>query len=126
MQVSRPQLVKLLSAFSPAVVANAGDIVGQGIQPHISHMLRVKTYRNPPGKGGPGHAQILKPGKQEIIHHLILPGNRLDELRVFVNVADQPVRVFAHLKEIRFLLGRLHRPAAVRTLSVHKLGLCKK
>ena len=43
-----------------------------------------------------------------------------------VNMLDQTIRVFAHLKEVRFFLCRLHFAAAVRTLAVHQLGLGKE
>ena len=35
---------------------------------------------------------------------------------------DQPVRIFAHFKEICLLLRRLHLPAAVWAFAIHKLG----
>ncbi len=43
-----------------------------------------------------------------------------------INMLDQTVCIFAHFKEIRFLLCRLHLPAAVRTFSVYKLGFSKE
>ena len=43
-----------------------------------------------------------------------------------VDVLDEPVRIFAHLKEIGLFLCRLHLPAAVRTFAIHKLGLCEE
>ena len=41
-QICRPQLVKLLTAFAVAVIANTGDVVGQRIQPYIGHMFGIK------------------------------------------------------------------------------------
>ena len=126
MQVSRPQLLKLLCAVSVRIVPDPCDIVSQGIQPHIGHMLRIKVHRDPPLKRGPGHAQILKSREQEVIHHLILPGHRLDELRMLIDILDQPVRILAHLEEICLFLRRLDLAPAVRTFPVHELGLCEK
>ena len=109
--------------MSFAVVAQSGNVVGQGIQPHISHMLRIKGNGNSPVKSSSGYAQILKARQQEIVHHLILSGNRLDELRMFVDILNQPGSVFAHTEEVGLLLGRLHLPAAVGALAVHQLRL---
>ena len=122
-KIRRPEFLKLLRALPVAVVADARDIVGQGVQPHIGHVLGIKGHRNAPGKGGPGHAQILEAGKKEIVHHLILPGDRLDKLRMLVDVLNELRRVLAHAEEVGLLLSRLHLPAAVRALAVHQLGL---
>ena len=113
----------LLRTLSSAVIADSRDIVAQGVQPHIDHMTLVKVHRNSPFEGASGNAQILQSRKQEIIHHLIFSGHGLDESGMLVDVSDQPVGIFAHLKEVRFLLCRLHFPSAVRAFSVHKLGL---
>ena len=86
-------------------------------------MLLIKVHRNPPLKGSSGHAQILQARQQEIVHHFIFSGHRLNELGMVVNMFDQPVRIFAHLKEICLFLRRFHFPAAVRTFPVHQLRL---
>ena len=70
--------------------------------------------------------KVLKTRKKEIIHHLILPGNRLDKLRMFINMVNQAICVFAHTEEIRLFLRRLNLTAAVRTFAVNQLRLCKK
>ena len=121
-QIRRPVLLEEIAGFSVAVVSDSGDIVGQGVQPHVNHMLRVKVHRNSPLEGGTGHAEILQARKQEIVHHLVFPGNRLYKFRMLVDVVDQPIRVLTHTEEIRLFLGRLHLAAAVRALAVHQLG----
>ena len=126
MQISRPQLLKLLRAVPVRIVPDPRDIVGQSVQPHIGHMLRVKIHRDSPLKGRPGHAQILKTREQEVIHHLILPGHRLDELRMLIDILDQPVRILAHLEEICLFLRRLYLAPTVRALAIHELGLRKE
>ena len=123
MQVRGPQLFKLLLALPAAVVADAGDVVGQGVQPHVDHMLGVKLHRDAPLKAGAGHAQVLQAGQQEVVHHLVFPGHRLDELRMGVDVVNQPLGIFAHLEEIRFLFGGVDLPAAVGALAVDELAL---
>ena len=56
---SGPVLLKLVCAAAVTVISDTGDIVGQGIQPYIGHMLRIEIHRDPPLKGGPGYAEIL-------------------------------------------------------------------
>ena len=126
MQISGPVFLKGRGAVSIAVIAQSSDVVGQGVQPHIGDMLGIKTYGNAPVKGGSGYAEILKARKQEVVHHLILPGYRLDKFRVLVDVVDEPRSVLAHAEEISLLLGRLYLAAAVGTLAVHQLGLREK
>ena len=123
MQVSGPQLRKLLRAVSIRIVPDPRDIVGQRVQPHIGNVLRIKVYRDSPLEGCSGYTQILKSRKKEVVHHLVLAGYRLDKLRMRVDVLDQTIRIFAHFEEICFLFRRLHLAPAVRTFPVHKLGL---
>ncbi len=80
MQVCRPQLVELLGAVAVAVITDSGDVVGQRIQPYVGNVLRIKVYRDSPAEGGSGYTEILQSRKEEVVHHLVLSGNRLDEL----------------------------------------------
>ena len=122
-QVCGPQLLILFGAVAVCIVADTGDVVGQRIQPYIDDMLGIEGHRNPPGEGSTGYAQILQSGEQEVVHHLVLTGNGLNELGMLINVLDQFVCIFAHAEEISLLLGRLYDTAAVRALAVHQLGL---
>ena len=81
MQVRRPQFPKLLRAVAVSIVSYTGDIVCQRIKPYVSNMLRIKINRDSPFKGGSGYAQVLQAREQEVIHHLVLSGHRLNELR---------------------------------------------
>ena len=123
MQIRRPFLLKQVAGLSVALVADTGDIVGQRVQPYVYYVLRVEIHRDTPFEGGTRYAEILQTRKQEVVHHLILSGNRLDEFRMLVDVVNQTVSVFAHTEEISLFLSRLHLAAAVRTLAVHQLGL---
>ena len=124
MQVGRPQFPVLLTVLPVRIESNTGNIIRQGIHPHIDHMFIVEIYRNSPLIGCPGHAQVLQARKQEVIHHLVLAGYRLNEFRMCVYMLDQLVRIFAHLEEIGFFLSRFHFSAAIRALAVHQLGFC--
>ena len=57
------------------------------------------------------------------MQHLVAPGFGLNELRVLLNILDEPVRIFAEPEKIAFLLGFLHRAPAIRALAVHKLPI---
>ncbi len=124
MQLCRPVLLEQLAGVPICVIANLGNIVAQRIQPDINHMFGVEIYWDSPRKRSPGNAQILQPRQQEIVHHLIFAGHRLDKFRVGVDMRNQAVCIFAHLEEIGFLLGRLDLAAAVWAFPVHKLGFC--
>ena len=123
MKIRRPELPVLLAAVSVGVIAETGDIVGQCVQPYIYDMLVIKVYRNSPFEGCSGYTEILKPRKQEVVHHLILSGYRLNKFRMFIDVFNQSRRIFAHSEEICLLLCPCDRPSAVRALAVHQLGI---
>ncbi len=126
MKIRGPILPELLRACPVTVVSNSGNIVTQRVQPYINHMPRIEIHRNSPSEGGSGHTQILKPRKQEIIHHLIFPRYRLNKFRMCVDMLDKTIRVFAHLEEICLFLRRLYFTPAVRTFTVYKLRLRKE
>ena len=58
-------------------------------------MLRIKIYRNTPGKAWTGYAQILKAWQQEVVHHFIFTGFRLDKFRMLINILNETVCIFA-------------------------------
>ena len=126
MKICRPVFLELLCTFTVTIVADTGNIVGQCIQPYINHMARIKVYRNSPFEGSSGYTEILKSRKQEVVHHLILAGFRLDKFRMCIDMLDQAVCIFAHFEEISFFLCRNARTSAVRTFAVDKLGFCKE
>ena len=49
-EIRRPELFKLLRRMAVRIIADARDIVGQGIQPHITYMARGKVDGYAPGK----------------------------------------------------------------------------
>lgn len=107
MHVGGPVLVEFAVAL--LAVAQGGDIVGQRVDPYVDHVLGVKIHRHAPGETGPGDAQVLQSGQQEILQHLVGPLRGLDELGMVLDILDQPGGVLAHTEEIRLLRGLLHR-----------------
>ena len=121
MQICRPVFFIEVGGISVRIITDTGDIVGQCVQPYIHDMLVIKINRNSPLEGRSGNTQILKSRKQEVVHHLILAGLRLNKIRMRVDIVNQFRCVLAHFKEVRFLAGTGYRAAAVRAFSVHKL-----
>ena len=121
-QVSRPILVEHFAVIAIAVIADTGDVVGQCIQPNVSYVFWIEGNRNTPGEGGTGYAEILQTWQQEVVHHFVFTGNRLNEFRMFVDVFDEAVSVFAHFEEVSFFFCRLNFTAAVRAFAVNQLA----
>ena len=126
MKVCRPQFVELLCAVSVCVISDSCDIVCKSVKPYIYNVLWIEIYRNSPLEGCSGYAQILKSRKKEVVHHFVLTGNRLNELRMCVDMLDQTISILAHFKDICLFLCRLNRATAVRTFSIYKLRLCEE
>ena len=111
-------------AILPVLITQGGHIVEQRVQPHINHMARVEVHRHPPGEGGPGHAQVLKPALavDEVVHHLVHPALGLQEVGVQQQL-PHPAGVLGGPEEVRLLLRVHHLPAAVGALAVLELAL---
>ena len=122
MQIRRPVALIQIPVISVGIKAYPRDIVYQSIKPYIDDVLFIKGNRYAPCEGGPRYTQILQTGLQEVIDHFILPCRRLDKLGMILYILYKLWCIFAHLKEIRFLARRLHRPSAVGTFAVHQLG----
>ena len=89
-------------------VTQCSDIVGQGVNPHINHVLRVVRHLDSPVKGSPGDGQVFQSRFQEVVDHLVHPGVRFNKVRVLFVVLHQPVSVLAHLEEVGFFLNQLN------------------
>ena len=126
MQVSRPVLLVEFIAVAVHIIAKACNVVAEGIDPYINNMFVIKINRNTPFERGSGYTQILKTRQKEVVHHLVLTGFRLNKFRMCINIINQSVCIFAQFEEIRFFLGINDFAAAVRTLAVHQLTLCKE
>ena len=115
-----PVLVILVVAV--VFIAQRGDIVGQGVQPDIDHVLAVKVHGDAPCKAGAGNAQILQTGIDEVLHHLVDAAAGLEEVGIHQQIPDA-VSVLAQAEEVSLLLGVHHRAAAVGAAAVLQLAL---
>ena len=122
MKIRRPVLLIQVRGVAVSIVTDPCDIVAQCIEPHIYDMIRIKIHRNAPFEAGAGNAQILKARKKEVVHHLVLAGLRLNELRMRIDMIDQALCILLHAEEIRILILLMHGSAADRALvAVHNL-----
>ena len=119
-QVGRPELVVVVIFF--VAVAQRGDIVAQGIHPHIHGVLGVEGHGDAPLHGGAGHTGVLQALLDEG-NHLVLAALRLDELGVLLVELQQAVGILAGLEEVGFLVCVVHFAAAVGALAVHQLAV---
>ena len=126
MKVCWPEFRKLRTAVSITVISNSSNIVSQRVKPYIGYVLRIEVHRNSPAKCRSGYTKILKSWKEEIVHHLILPGYWLNKLRMLIDMINQAVCVLTHTEEICLFLRRLNFTATVWTFAVNQLGFRKK
>jgi len=106
-------------------VAEGGDIVDEGIEPHIGHVLVVERQRDAPGQ------PFFRPRNAEVFQRFPKEGEDLvpvafgaDEIGVVLDIPDEPLLVFAHAEEVVallavFRLGLVVRAAAVDELLLH-------
>ena len=111
-EICGPVLFVQVSAVAVGVIADAGDVVAERVQPYIDDMAGIEIHRDAPLEGSPGYAQVLQAGQKEVVHHLVLSGNGLDELRMGIDMVDQTVRVFLHFEEVGLFSGRVDFAAA--------------
>ena len=106
----------------PVRPADAGEVVDEGVEPDVGDEIRVKGQGDAPGEaaGGPGDAQVFQRLLQKG-QHLVAVALRRDELRVLLDVPDQPVPVFGHAEEVVFLRDGHGLHQVVGTLAVHQL-----
>ena len=58
MDVGRPEIFKI--TLFVVRIAKGGDVVVEGIEPHIDHMLIVAGHRDPPRETGAGDRQVTQ------------------------------------------------------------------
>ena len=122
-QIGGPILFILFAVIAVRRISQPRDIVRQRVQPDVHDVLLVERHLNPPLERGSGNAEILQPLQKKIVHHFVLAGNGLNKFGVRVDMLNQPVRIFSHFEEIRFLFRGFDFPAAVRAFPVHELAL---
>jgi len=102
-KIGRPQL--RVVRRSDIGIADGGDVVGEGVEPHVHHVLLVPGHRNAPGETGPRDGQILQAAADEA-HHLVAPALRCDEVGVVLVEFQQAILPGREAEEI----ARLFHP----------------
>ena len=109
----------------PVGVARGGDVIDEGVEPDVGHVILVEGQRDPPGQPrlGAGNAEVLQGFAQEG-EDLVPVAFRADEIGVVLDIPDEPLLVFAHAEEVVallpvFRLGLVVRAAAVDELLLH-------
>ncbi len=109
---------------TPRWVIQGRDIVDKGIEPDIGHIVGIEGKGDSPGK------PVLRTGDTEILQRFPKEGKDLisidlrpNKILVFLNVVDQPILIFAHLKEIIFFLDELGLLLVIRAFPIHQFSL---
>ena len=88
--VGRPEFLIIGIVFR--AVAHGGDVVGEGVEPDVYHVLGVKIHRDTPSEAGAGDAQVVQAVFDEV-DHLILAAFRLDEVGLVLVKLQEAVGV---------------------------------
>ena len=119
-QIGRPELF-IRIARAVGVIADGSDIVGKRIDPDIDDVPVVKIHGDSPLEGAARHTEVLQPGTEEVIDHLVPARSGNDKILVRFDVCKQPVLVFGKAQEICLLARAGNRRAAIGAAAVHNL-----
>lgn len=86
--------------------AQGGNIVGQGVEPHVAHIVAVEGQFHAPGQTGLGSrdAQILQHPAVQHGQHLVAVALGPDEVGMVQDVLFQPALIFGHFEKVIFSL----------------------
>ena len=107
MQVRRPPRLELRRVAS---IADAGDVVGEGVAPHIDDVPVVSREWDAPTDRRARDAEITESTPNDA-EDFVAPTLGLDELRMFLEMLQEAILVAGEREEIVLLLqvGRLQR-----------------
>ena len=88
MQVGRPKLVIVLTVIAVRVVAYPRNIVRERVKPNVNDVSVVEVHGHAPLERRSRYAKVLQAFQKEIVHHLVLTRNGLNELGMGVDVLD--------------------------------------
>ena len=84
-------------------VAEAGEVVGEGVDPHVHDVLVVAGYRHTPVEGGAGDGQVIEAALDEG-DQFVAAGFRVDVAFVGVEF-EELVAVLGEAEEVGFFFG---------------------
>ncbi len=104
-QVRRPPLRQGIGIVR---VTGNSEVIDERIEPDVDHLPGVIRYGDPPIGGRARDADVSQPLRDERLH--FIPAElRLQELRVRLNMLQQPVPVTREGEEVVLLLHQLQR-----------------
>ena len=110
--LSRPEACEALGGLGVAV-AGGGDVVDEGVEPHIGHVVGVEGQRDAPVERGARDGEVLEAALDEA-HDLVAADLRLDEVGVGGIEVEQRLLELGELEEPALLLDALEGALAVR------------
>src|SRR5438067_9820302 len=96
-------------------IAETSDVVGQGIEPDVHHVIAAGGHRDAPVEAGAGNAEILETAFDET-NDLVSPALGTDKFRVRGIKLEQRLLVPRQAEEPAFLNGPFDRRALRRQL----------
>lgn len=124
--IAGPELLdSFLSVTVGSKVIDSGQIVGEGIDPHIHNVLVTKSFWNTdaPRKGGSTDGQVSEGIRRQSAQNVVSVLLGSDKVWVVLDVLDEPIGVGRHLEEVGFFLNPLEGKSRGRILEVIDLGL---
>mmetsp|Transcript_15088 Transcript_15088/g.38259 ORF Transcript_15088/g.38259 Transcript_15088/m.38259 type:complete len:502 (-) Transcript_15088:134-1639(-) len=118
-QRSRPVVASLALLV---LVGDHREVVGERVEPHVQHVIRIVGQRDAPLEVAPRDADVSH-GLLETAQHLLASSLGLHELGVLAHVPHQPVLVPRHLEEVGVLVHAHQRIAAGGILVLVLFGL---
>ena len=109
-QIGRPESLEQLRGRVGK--ADAGQVVGQRVDPHVHHVIGMVGHRHAPVERRAGDRQVAQPAGDEA-DHLVAPDVGPDELGMGLVVGEQLVGVGGQPEEVGLLLGPRHRRAGL-------------
>ena len=119
MDIRRPVLLE--QRVIVRAVAQRGNVVAQRVNPDVHRVLLVERDRDAPLDGRAADAQVFQPRTEEVVQHLVGAAGGLDEVRMLLDVLNQPFGVLLQSEEVGFFTRLFHRAAAVRAAAVFEL-----
>ena len=99
-------------------ISGRGDVVDEGVEPDVGDIIGIERDLDPPAQAafGTADAEVLQ-GLSEKSQHLVTARLRSDEIRVILDVLDEPALIFTHFKKVVALFYLNHFPTAIRTVA---------
>ena len=110
--LGRPEARKALGGLGVAI-AGGRDVVDEGVEPHVGHVVGVEGQRDAPVERGARDGEVLEAALDEA-HDLVATDLRLDEVGVSGIEVEQRLLELGKLEEPALLLDALEGALAVR------------